>query len=82
MPSSAGDALARGAACGDGDGDWAAGGAGTLVTGGADALVTCGEGALVAGGFVSEDRPSINVPQMIKDHPEMRELPEDKSDPI
>jgi hypothetical protein len=29
-----------------------------------------------------KDRPSINVPQMIKDHPEMRDLPEDKSDPI
>ena len=31
---------------------------------------------------VLKDRPSIDVPQMIKDHPEMRELPEDKSDPI
>lgn len=27
-----------------------------------------------------KDRPSINVLQMIKAHPEMRELPEDKSD--
>lgn len=31
---------------------------------------------------VLKDRPSIDVPQMIKDHPEMRDLPEDKSDPI
>jgi hypothetical protein len=29
-----------------------------------------------------KERPSIDVPQMIKDHPEMRDLPVDKSDPI